>query len=177
MEIWKDIKDYEGLYQISNYGRVKSFPRKGTELKEKIIKVRQNNYGYLVVGLCKNNFRKYYLIHRLVAKAFIPNPDNLPCVNHKDENPKNAKATNLEWCTHKYNINYGTVQKRRSAQSQKVINQFDLNGNLIKRWNSILEAKTALNLKSISACCRRKQKTAGGYIWKYADDNNLKELR
>lgn len=121
-EYWKDIKDYEGLYQISNLGRVKSLSRyvytsnpkfKGYRCtKEKILKSGKTKKGYLIVVLRKNNKSKSMYVHRLVATAFIYNPNNLPEVNHKDENPLNNNVTNLEWCTHKYNGNYGTIKDR-----------------------------------------------------------------
>lgn len=121
-EVWKDIEGYEGLYQVSNLGRVKSLERiisDGRHRKERILKPYDDGNGYLRVELQSKPFK----LHRLVAQAFIPNPDNLPFVNHKDENPKNNRVflnddgsvdeSNLEWCDNKYNINYGTTQERR----------------------------------------------------------------
>lgn len=119
MEIWKDIKGYEGLYQISNYGNVKSLERviednKGSYIKkEKILTPTINNRGYYHIGLRNNSKTKYYYVHRLVAEAFIPNPNNYPIINHKDEDKTNNKVDNLEWCTPKYNANYGTAIQRR----------------------------------------------------------------
>lgn len=123
MEEWKDIKWYEGLYQVSNLGRVKSLPKDVfvsnptftgyRHTKEKILKPSKNGAGYQVVILCNNNKKYQVYVHRLVAQAFIPNPNNLPEVNHKDENPLNNIVDNLEWCTHKYNGNYGTVNMRK----------------------------------------------------------------
>lgn len=114
-EAWKDIKGYEGLYQISNIGRVKSLSRidsRGNKRNEKILKISKNNSGYYFVGLCKNGKVKQYLIHRLVAEAFVRNPYNYSEVNHKDEDKQNNIADNLEWCTHEYNCKYGTRNKR-----------------------------------------------------------------
>ena len=116
-EIWKDIRGYEGIYKISSYGRVWSLKRKGV-VKEKILSQTYNNNGYLRISLNKNNKSKSILVHRLVAQSFIPNPNNLPCVNHKDENKLNNQVDNLEWCTHKYNNNYGTI-KQRSGETLK----------------------------------------------------------
>lgn len=119
-EIWKDIPDFEGLYQVSNLGNVKTLDKYvGTGIKhnskvkrkEKLLK-QYNKRGYLQVSLSKNHKRYYFSVHRLVAQAFIPNPDNLLQVNHKDENPMNNCIENLEWCTAKYNCNYGTRNKR-----------------------------------------------------------------
>ena len=129
-EIWKDIiierngevYDYTGLYQVSNYGRVKSLDRlnaSGHRLKGKVLKPKINNKGYLNVSLCKNGKVKIFLVHRLVATAFIPNPDNLPVANHLDENPSNCNVDNIEWCTQKHNINYGTRNERAGKKISK----------------------------------------------------------
>ena len=114
MEIWKDIKGYEGLYQVSNKGRVKSLNYRRTG-KEKILSSSPNSYGYLIVGLCKNGKQKPFYIHRLVAEAFLTNPNNLLEVNHKDENKENNHVENLEWCDRKYNNNYGSRMERVSV--------------------------------------------------------------
>ena len=112
-QIWKDIPGYEGLYEVSNTGRVRSLNYNGTG-KTKVMKLSTNKLGYKKVGLCKDGKRKVYFIHRLVALAFIPNPNNYPIINHKDENPSNNAVWNLEWCTQKYNINYGNCRKKIS---------------------------------------------------------------
>lgn len=121
-EIFKDIKGYEGLYQISNFGNVKSLERdkiypngKIQPKKEQFLKPFINGGGYPTVRLCKKSKVKNYTVHRLVATAFIPNPDNLPCVNHKDENKQNNNVENLEWCSVAYNNNYGTRLERVSS--------------------------------------------------------------
>lgn len=114
----KDIKGYEGLYKVDNFGNVYSLPRKttkGGKLKQQI-----NKRNYCRVVLCKNNIAKAFSVHRLVAQAFIPNPQNFPQVNHKDENPRNNCVSNLEWCTAKYNCNYGTGIQRNSAARRGV---------------------------------------------------------
>lgn len=110
-EFWKDIEGYEGRYQVSNLGNVKSLNYNHTG-KEKIMKPQLCNKGYLRVELCKDNKRQKYLIHKLVADAFIPNPNNLPCVNHKDENRLNNNYENLEHCTYTYNNTYGNRIKK-----------------------------------------------------------------
>lgn len=111
MEEWKDIQGYEGLYQVSNYGRVKSL---GNEKKrnDKILKAQTKKNMYKQIGLHKDGIEKKYLIHRLVAQAFIPNPNNYKEVNHKDENPSNNNVFNIEWCSSSYNANYGTRKER-----------------------------------------------------------------
>ena len=128
IELWKDIKNYEGLYQVSNLGNVKSVDRyvyagdnsnhKYQHIKERNLKLSGGD-KYIQVILCKNGKIKAFLVHRLVAEAFIPNPDNLPCINHKDENPKNNQVENLEWCTYKYNNEYnGRINKCKHKISQ-----------------------------------------------------------
>ena len=120
-EEWKDIPGYEGLYQVSNTGKIKGLPRVTVQnqiLQERILIPGVINNGYLQITLHKNGEHKNFLVHRLVANAFIPNPKNLPEVNHKDEDKTNCNSDNLEWCTRKYNINYGT-HNQRSAESRR----------------------------------------------------------
>ena len=126
MEEWKSIPGYEGLYEVSSYGRVKSleisYIKKNGIMDHKpemILSPKNNGTGYFTVCLYKNKTHKYYLIHRLVALTFISNPDNLPCVNHKDEDKTNNRVDNLEWCTEKYNSNYKGVLKRRSQRMKE----------------------------------------------------------
>lgn len=156
MEIYKDIEGYEG-YKISNYGNVKSL-KFG---KEKILKQTKDKDGYLYVGLCKQGKIKMCKVHRLVAKAFIANPNNLQQVNHKDENKTNNNVTNLEWCTNEYNINYGTRNQRASKQV------ICLETGVI--YPSLKEVKRQLGFAQsyISFACRGKRKRAYGYTWKY----------
>lgn len=162
-EIWKDIEGYEGLYQVSNIGRVKSV-RKNIILKSQIA-----SNGYERVVLSVNNISKDYSVHRLVATAFISNPNNYPIVNHKDENRTNNCVGNLEWCTQKYNVNYGTGNKRRARSQSKKVLQFKPDGTFVKEWESIreIERMTGYSSGYISACCRNIRKTAYGYLWKY----------
>lgn len=166
-EEWRDIIGYEGLYQVSNLGRVKSFLyHNGTN--ERIIKPIRLKNGYYNVGLSKNKISKRIYIHRLVADAFIPNPNNYPVINHKDENPSNNCVNNLEWCTQKYNMNYGTLKEKQKRESKSVL-QYDLNNNFIKQWNSISDAEQKLNIThcNIVACLKHRRNNAGGFIWKY----------
>ena len=174
-EVWLDIDGYDGDYQISNYGRVKS--KKNNN--EKILKYAIDGRGYSFVVLCKNGETKLFRIHRLVGEYFIPNPNNYLCINHKDENKTNNEVSNLEWCTHKYNANYGTKTQRlkkslhESTKNKKCVTQYDLQGNLVALYNGIREAGRVTNTESssISEVCQGKKITANGYIWRYQEDS------
>ena len=162
MEEWRDIKGYEGLYMVSNLGKVKSLNYRRTG-KEKILKGVDNGHGYLYVNLFKDGKGKQCRINRLVAQAFISNPDNLPEVNHKDENRTNNCAENLEWCSRQYNIEYSFA---------KAIIGIDKVSGLIMEFPSAYEAsrQTGINRGHICACCNGKgYKSAGGFYWIYAD--------
>jgi len=161
-EIWRPIKNFEGLYEVSNFGRVKREGRLKAQHK--------NNSGYFLVNLYKNNIQHTYLVHRLVAEAFIENPNNYQCVNHKDEDKENNNANNLEWCTRKYNINYGTCAERIGRAHSKSVIQIDKNGNIVEKYDSILcaERMTGISNGNIGDCLRGRRKTAGGYLWEYA---------
>ena len=170
-EIWKDIKGYEWKYQVSNYGRVKSLNYRRTG-NERLLKPILQPTGYLFVMLCKP--LKNFFIHRLVAEAFIPNPDNLPQVNHKDEDKTNNHVDNLEWCTQLYNLNYGSRNKRISESQlnhpnkSKKVYQYTLYGELVKEWESINECvRNGFNLGAVFSCCKGERKTHKGYRWTY----------
>lgn len=160
---WRNIKDYEGLYQVSNTGEVRS------SITGKILKQEKTNRGYLLTNLYKNGKRKKLLVHRLVAEAFIPNPSNLPQVNHKSENKQDNRVENLEFCDSSYNINYGTRNERAAKKLSKNILQFTKTGNFIREWSSLHEIERQLGyyFQNISMCCCGKLKSAYGYIWKY----------
>ena len=182
-EIWKDVVGYEGYYQVSNLGRIYSVARKHT--KGGIRKQHLDKDGYARVDLWMHHKGKLCGVHRLVAEAFIPNPNNLPMINHKDENPNNNCVDNLEWCDTVYNNNYGTrniriglgnkgkyVPKGKDSWNAVPVNQYDLEGNFIKRYGSMTDAVIELNInrngtRNISTCCRGKLKTAYGYKWSY----------
>lgn len=170
-EIWKYIVDYEDLYQISNKGNVKSLENNKTK-KEKILKQPVDKDGYLFVCLCKNGKIKNFKVHRLVAEAFIQNPNNLPQVNHKDENKQNNCVENLEFCTAKYNNKYGTKNKRIAEKLSKPVLQIDKTTNeVISEFTSIMEVERQLGIScsNISECCNNKphHNTAYGFKWKY----------
>jgi len=175
-EIWKDIKGYEGLYQVSNMGRVKSLERtvirkngRKFTVRERILKPFPNHKGYLQVSLCDSRGKeKTVKVHRLVCEAFYKNPENKPCVNHIDEDKTNNAASNLEWCTYKENNNYGT----RTARTSKTVGQYTLDGKLIKIWRSTMEIQRLLGFafQNVSAAARGKRKTAYGYVWKYVEE-------
>ena len=166
MEEWKDIAGYEGLYQVSNLGRVKSL-RNNKMRKEKILKVKKNTTGYLYLSLYKDNVGKNYLLHRLVAKAFLKNPNNYPCINHKDENKENNNINNLEWCTYLYNSRYGTRTER--IVKSRLISIYCLETD--KCYNSIKQASEELNLDSskIVKVLKGRQKQTKGYTFRYAN--------
>lgn len=167
MEHWKAISGYEGIYEVSDLGRVRSL-KYG---KEKILKPGKNNWGYLKVSLCKDGHVKKLTVHRLVAEAFIPNPQGLETVNHKDEDKTNNFASNLEWMSIKDNINYGTRNKRMAEAHSKQVQMFDKStGWLLTTFPSLMVAVkvTGINQGGISQCCNGKRKSAGGYVWKYS---------
>ena len=158
----KDIKNYEGIYQVTENGDVWSVRR------NRFLKPYKNQLGYLRVVLSKNGIHKRYSVHRLVAQAFIDNPDNLPCVNHKDENKLNNNVDNLEWCTIRYNNCYNDGQIKRARFKRKKVYQYDLNGNLIKEWISVNDAgRNGYSQGHVASCCRGERKTHKGFIWSY----------
>jgi hypothetical protein len=175
-EIFKPIKGFEGLYSISNLGRVKSHERKTYHplykeqlIKERILKLFPDRQDYLKVSLCKNGKLKTYLLHRFIAEAFIPNPENKPCINHIDGCKTNNKISNLEWCTVSEN-NYHSYKLNLKKPLNKPVNQLDLNGTIIKRWESISDATNNLGIcfSGVSGCLAGKKKTARGFKWQYS---------
>lgn len=170
MEEYRDIKGYEGLYKVSNKGNVLSCNYLGKGKVQHLRKRNSANGRYYSVLLSKNNEKKEYLIHRLVADAFIPNPNNLPQINHKDEDGHNNNAENLEWCDRKYNCNYGTRNERHNRAIKKPIIQCSLDGNKITEWESASDAEEHFgkrNRCNISKCCRGIVKSAYGFLWKF----------
>lgn len=183
-QCWKDIPNYESKYQVSNTGKVRSLNYRGNTGKTKVLKQDTKDNGYKIIDLYKNGKRKDYLVHRLVALAFIPNTLNLPQVNHIDEDKTNNAVWNLEWCTPEYNLNYGThnekmsvtiresqIRKGKNNPNAKPILMFTLNGVFIKRFECCIDANEYLgkpkHYGNIRKCARGEIKTAYGYIWKY----------
>lgn len=189
-EVWRKISGYEE-YEVSNLGRIKrlSYDKKvcgnaKQHCEEKILKLQTRKRGYQAVMLSKNSKVKTFLVHRLVAIAFIPNPNNLPQVNHKDENPSNNCVENLEWCTQKYNSNYGTSKERISSKLKngvlsKSVEQYDKKGNFMQEYPSAIEASRVLGLKvsGIISCCNSNKKYShcGGFQWKYKNSDKIIE--
>ena len=174
-EIWKTIPGVNPIYEVSNLGRVRVLPH-DVLYKHRCGKIVTLHIRGMVLKPIKNGCyffvcidKKHKTIHRLVAKAFIPNPDSLPCVNHKDENKLNNKVENLEWCTPLYNTNYGTGKARKGQKCWVAVIATDEDGSE-RRFSSIREAeeKTGVNHSNIVACCRGRPRSAGCYKWRYA---------
>ena len=173
-ERWKDIEGYEGLYQISDYGRVKSLRRK----KPIIMRAHEDLKHYLDAPLSVNGIEKNCRLHRLVAKAFIPNPDNLPRINHIDCNKHNNYILNLEWCDNGYNQRHAfahklnTRKKLGESPKAKKVCQLTENGEIIKVWDSIarIELEKGWSSGSICMACNGKYKKAYGYKWRYYEE-------
>lgn len=161
-EIWKDIKETNGIYQVSNKGRVKK--------EKRILNQFNNGNGYMYVSILVNNVFKNKRVSRLVAQEFVENPNQYTFVNHIDENRKNNNVNNLEWCSIKYNNNYGNRIEKYKKARYKPINQYNINGTFVKRWNSIKEIAQKLNISQsgIVNCAKGKFKQFKGYIWEYA---------
>ena len=191
LEIWRtavyDGDIYEGLYKVSNWGRILSLDYNHTG-KSKLMNPNKNKSGYLQVDLSKNRKRKTCRVHRLIAETFLPNPENKPQVNHKiegDEGKKinmvifnedgtvNKEKTTIEWVTPKENSNYGTRNERvakanTNGKLSKRVLQLSLSGDLIREWPSIMEcARNGFNQSHVCLCCNGKQKTYKGFKWCY----------
>lgn len=181
-EEWSDIEGYEGLYMISDMGRVKSMNYRRTG-KEKIMKPSKQNNGYLQVNLSKNSKHNRFLVHRLVALAFIPNPDNKPNIDHINTIKDDNRADNLRWTTQKENVNNPISRKNyldnlhtvgkfgKDNYHSKAVYQYSLDDKLIRKWDSMMDVQRDLRFKQshISSCCSGKRKTAYSYKWKYAE--------
>ena len=185
-EIWKtavyDSEIYEELYKVSNLGRILSLNYRNTG-KSELMTPFDSGDGYLKVQLWKNGKYKTCSVHRLVAETFLENPENLPEVNHIDEDKTNNRVDNLEWKSHRDNCNHGTRNQRAAKakingkKSKKVL-QFTLSGEFIREWPSIHECeRNGFNRGAVAACCHGKQKTHKGFLWMFADDYKEKQLK
>lgn len=199
-EEWRAIKGYEGMYEVSSHGRVKSLKRMTTSsvgrkpapVKERILSGGINLNGYRFLYLCKYGKLQRFYVHRLVALTFIDNPHNYPNINHKDENRLNNCVENLEWCTQKYNVNYGGCREKIrmfnlsdknpnrgrhrpekfKEKVRKPIIQLDRDGNVVNEWDSAKTAGATLGIfpQQITAACKKKILSYKNYIWKYKYD-------
>lgn len=189
IEEWLDIIGYEGYYQISSFGRIKSLDRlvatsRGfgfKSVKGRVIKTGPDKDNYLKLKLAKLGTMQFYSVHRLVAIHFVPNPNNLPLINHKDENKQNNYKDNLEWCTVAYNNTYNGRQEKINAKlrvlsnikinlKRKPVSQYNLDGSFIRNFISIGEAvENGFNGESVSKCCRNLKKDYKKFIWKFLD--------
>ena len=178
-EYWKPVVGYEGLYEVSNWGRVKSLkrlvksPRGYRTVCERTLKPTKDSHGYLCVSLYKEGEMKFVKIHRLVAEAFLNNPDNLPQINHKDEDKTNNHVNNLEWCDAQYNCNYGTRTERLSksqinGKRSKIVIQYNLDGTFVREWQSTRECeRNGFDKGAVCKCCLGELKKYKDFIWKY----------
>ena len=183
-EEWKPVRNYEGLYEVSNLGRVKSLGRtvwngRGCyKIPERILKAGTFKNGYLYVNLWKDGKMKHYTIHRLVGQAFVENPMGYTELNHRDENKLNNRADNLEYCSRSYNNTYNgrhkKVGKKIAEKQKKAVFSVDRETGLIMFWESIKEASETLDIdhSSITKCCQGKMKSCGNHYWFYADDDD-----
>ena len=176
-EEWRDVVGYEGRYQVSSEGRVKSLERKVPKwdgertVKERILKPCVTGSGYLYVNLYAGGRTRMFYVHRLVCQAFHDNPDNKPQVNHLNEDKTDNRACNLEWCTAEENTNFGTRTERSRKTLSKPVGQYTRDGELIRIWSSAREAQrqAGFNQSNISKVACGKYKQAYGCIWRYVE--------
>lgn len=196
-EIWKSVKGWEDLYEVSNFGNIRSLHYKNPYLMKPIL----DNKGYLRVSFVEKNSKRYkrFAVHRLVAEAFISNPNNLPQVNHKDENKQNNCVDNLEWCTNKYNCNYGKYKDKvrnsrigmrfselhrknlsisHIAIQGKAVDMFSSDERLLAEFDCISTAskQTGISTSCISHCCNGRTKSSGGYIFRFKNEGESYDI-
>lgn len=172
-EVWKDVIGYEGYYQVSNLGRIRSLMHRGSKRKKPYIMhphVQKNGYAYAC--LSKDKIPRVVRFHRIVASAFIPNPNKFPYINHIDENKTNNRADNLEWCTAKYNSNYGNIRERIISPQRKPVGKYDKKGNLLRTYIGVNEAARIEGISAGNICmvCKGQRNETGGHVWRYIDE-------
>lgn len=179
-EIWRNVKGYEGIYRVSDQGRIfrigQLLPRKNGVLAWHpggFLKPRMNSCGYLRVQLCRRGKPELKLVHRLVAEAFLGESNGLPQVNHKNENKQDNRAENLEWCDVSYNCSYGSKPESTKKAHGKMVRQFSMDGRELAVFNSTREAEqvTGSRQSHISSVCRGVRKSAGGFKWEYVESS------
>ena len=165
-EVWKEIPGHEGRYEASSLGRIRFVP------DGHILSCHIEPHGYVVTSLCKDGKHRPIRVHIIIARTFLPNPDNLPCINHKDEDKTNNRVDNLEWCTQAYNINYGSIRERMSANSARAraVDVFDKSGRKVAEYSRVGEAADALGVTRtyITKCASGRRKTCKGMVIRYA---------
>lgn len=182
-EVWRSVKGYEGYYEVSNMGRVKSLPRKSNgvgrqyrSLSERILKPSEDKKGYLMVWLYKGKQRKTMKVHRLVAAAFIPNPLDKPQIDHINGIKDDNLSSNLRWCTGRENFHNPITYKKNAESKRGVKNhkavgvlQYTIDGRFVKKWECMSDVKREIGIahSHISSCCRGKRNSAGGFSWRY----------
>lgn len=184
-EIWKDVKGYEGMYQVSNLGRVKSLERQIVGIKskyigERILKQSPDGKGYMMAWLYFKNKRTTVKVHRLVAEAFIPNPENKPQIDHINTVKTDNNVANLRWCTEKENScnpitakRNGEAHYRDKGKCNSKVLQMSMDGEPIKEWICMSDVKRELGIQHshIVGCCKGSRKSAGGFKWKYIGES------
>ena len=183
---------YEGLYKVSNLGRILSLDYNGTG-KAKLMNPSDNGHGYFKVGLSKNGKTKNCYVHRLIAETFLPNPENKPCINHKIEGEKgktlnmvifnedgsvDEEKSTIEWATYKENNNYATRNERAGKALSKKVLQLSLSGDLIREWESTNECgRNGFDKGNVSRCCNGKKPYYKGFRWMFAEDYKEQQFK
>lgn len=179
MEVWKPVNGYEWYYEVSNLGRIRSLDRitvfkdgRTRKFYGKILEANTvNNSGYATISLHENGKSKTILIHRIVAEAFIDNPLECKEINHIDQDKLNNSVDNLEWCTHKENVNHGDEIERGAKKQRKIFVQKDMSGNVVKVWSGFkkMQRETGFQRKSVYDCCIGKRDSYKGFRWEYSE--------
>ena len=179
-EVWKDIKGFEGIYKVSNYGRIKSIIR-----YKRMMKTALDKSGYLKICLTDSKHKKHTIkIHRIVAENFIPNTENKEQVNHIDGNKENNRVDNLEWCTQSENMKHafrnGLIlrEKGKGHHRARAVKQYSIDGEFIRDWDCIedIGRELGIHTKNMARCCKGESRTLGGYIWRYAEEGIEDEI-